>query len=93
MNSFLGGAFDYSGGVPDYGDVGAGYTGDYFNTSTGVGDIGKAILSGLSSLRSTQSSAPSYGARPTSYSDQTRSTMNNMLAQAIQAFRSPEALI
>jgi hypothetical protein len=93
MDSFLGGAFDYIAGAPDYGDVGLGYTGDYFSGDTGVGDIGQAILSGLSGFRSSQQPTPMYGARPTTYADQTRSTMNNMLAQAIQAFRSPEALI
>jgi len=93
MNSFLGGGLAYGSDIPSYGDVGSAYTGDYFSNGFDVSDIGQALLKGLSSAESFNTSEPTYYRRPTSYADETRSTMNNMLARAISAFGTPKAVI
>jgi hypothetical protein len=93
MNSFLGGGLDYGSDIPSYGDVGANYTGDYFNNGFGVSDLSQALLKGLSGIGGSSVDESIYYRRPTSYADETRSTMNNMLTRAIQAFGAPKAVI
>lgn len=90
MDSFLGGIADFGAGVPSYGDIGPDYTNDFFGTDFDIENLGRSLLSGLMSSQR-GSSFSSRG--PISYSDQTRSTMNDMLAQAIQAFEAPSSVI
>lgn len=89
MDSFLGGITNFGSNVPSYGDVGSGYGGGFFDDGLTIEDFGRSLLGGLGSPRGIGDDL----GRPRSYSDQTRSTMNSMLAQAIEAFGTPTSVI
>ena len=101
MDSFLGGIGSFSGSVPSYGDIGPGYTGDFFGGSSptaGIGSsllqgLGRGVLGGLSSLGDSSTGSPSSGGRSGSYVDQTRNDMNSLLALAMRSFGTPESVI
>jgi len=99
VNSFLGGAVGFGADTPSYGDVGPGYTGDFFNTSAGnqggigssiLGGLGRGVLSGLSGL--TGETSPSYS-RGGPYTNQTKNDMQNLLALAFRSFETPRSTI
>jgi hypothetical protein len=98
VDPFFGG---FSGSVPSYGDIGPGYTGDFFNAPSPTANIGssilqglgRGILGGLSGLgRDSTGSQPGYS-RSGSYADQTRDNMNSLLALALRSFETPESVI
>lgn len=105
MNSFLGGASGFGSSVPDYGSVGAGYTGDFFGGSSsggGLGDIGSSILQGLgrgilggleTGLSGPQSASGPSASRGLSYTDRTKDNMNSLLALALRSFETPRSVI
>jgi hypothetical protein len=49
VDSFLGGAAGFGSSIPSYGDIGAGYSGDFFGggSAGGGGGIGSTLLQGL----------------------------------------------
>lgn len=99
VNSFLGGAAGFGPVVPDYGDVGAGYTGDYFEGPSSGGGIGDSVLQGLSRglLGSLDGGGSSRGnsssPRGGAYTDQAKSNMRELLAMALSSFQAPKSLI
>lgn len=92
---------NFGGSVPSYGDVGPGYTGDFFggsSPSAGIGSsllqgLGRGVLSGLSGLGNSSTGSQSSAGRSGSYVDQTRNDMNSLLALAMRSFGTPESII
>lgn len=99
MDSFLGGGLNFGSDIPSYGDVGPGYTGDFFDTgSSGGGGIGSAILGGLGrgilgSLTGGGSSSRSRSSDRVSYTDQTKGNIRDLLALAMRSFAPPQSLV
>jgi len=101
VDSFLGGIGNFGGSVPSYGDIGPGYTGDFFggsSPSAGIGSsllqgLGRGVLSGLSGLGDSSTGSRSSAGRSGSYVDQTRNDMNSLLALAMRSFGTPESII
>jgi hypothetical protein len=92
---------NFGGSVPSYGDIGPGYTGDFFggsSPSAGIGSsllqgLGRGVLSGLSGLGNSSTGSRSSAGRSGSYVDQTRNDMNSLLALAMRSFGTPESII
>lgn len=98
MDSFLGGAAGFGSSVPDYGSVGAGYTGDFFSGPESGGGLGSAVLEGLGrgilgSLGGGSSRSGAGYRDRVSYTDRTRGDIQNLLAMALRSFETPESLI
>ena len=99
MDSFLGGAAGFGPSVPSYGDIGSGYTGDYFGgSSSGGGGIGSSILEGLGrGALGALSGSPSSGSpgypQGGFYGNQARNDMQNLMAMAIRSFGEPRSVI
>lgn len=101
MDSFLGGGLNFGGSVPSYGDVGGGYTGDFFTGSGGssgggigsavLGGIGKGLLGGVTDLLSPQSSSGS--SQRSSYVGQAQDRMRDLLALALSSFDTPKSTV
>ncbi len=104
MDSFLGGAVNFGSSVPTYGDIGSGYSGDFFGGSspnTGMG-IGSSILQGLGrgalgSLTggfggASVGGAPGYS-QGGPYTNQTRNDIQNLMALAFKSFTDPKSTI
>ena len=101
MDSFLLGTSNYGSSIPSYGDIGPSYTGDFFGGPSSGGGLGSSILrsvgqsalQGLGNLGAGSDEASiGYSSRP-SYADQTRKTMNDLIALAMRSFEVPESLI
>jgi len=101
VDSFLVGTSNYGSSVPSYGDIGPGYTGDFFggpSSGGGLGSsilksVGQGVLQGLGNLGA-GSNEPSIGySSGPSYADQTQKTMNDLIALAMRSFEAPESLI
>ena len=92
---------NFGGSAPSYGDIGPGYTGDFFggsSPSAGIGSsllqgLGRGVLGGLSGLGDSSTGARSSTGRSGSYVDQTRNDMNSLLALAMRSFGTPESVI
>ena len=99
MDSFLGGAAGFGPNVPSYGDVGSGYTGDYFGgSSSGGGGIGSSILEGLGrgalgALSGSPGSSSPGSPQGGPYASQARNDIQNLLAMAIRSFGEPKSVI
>lgn len=98
MDSFLGGAVGFGSDVPSYGDVGSGYTGDFFGGSSSGGGIGSSLIQGLGrgllgGLTGSSPSTSSVYPQRNSYTDQARNDMQNLLAMAFRSFETPRSTI
>jgi len=98
VDSFLGGAVGFGPNIPSYGDVGSGYSGDFFggsNVGGGIGSsliqgLGRGILGGLTGGSPNPSSGyPQQGP----YTNQARNDMQNLLAMAFRSFETPQSTI
>lgn len=99
VDSFLGGAAGFGSNVPSYGDVGSGYTGDFFGgSSSGGSGVGSSLLQGLGRgiLGSLTGDSP-RGDFSTSqrgpYANQAQNDMRNLLALAMRSFETPRSVI
>ena len=100
MDSFLGGAVGFGSDIPNYGDVGSGYSGDFFggNSAGGGSGIGSSLLQGLGrgilgGLTGDSNRGSSGASRQGPYMSQARDDMQNLLALAMRSFETPRSLI
>ena len=98
MDSFLGGAAGFGPNVPGYGDIGSGYTGDFFGGSDTSGGIGGSLLEGLGrgllgGLTGGSARADSGTSQRGPYTNQAQNDMRNLLALAMRSFETPRSVI
>jgi len=100
VDSFLGGAAGFGSSIPSYGDIGAGYSGDFFGggSAGGGGGIGSTLLEGLGrgilgGLTGGSSPASSGSSRQGPYANQARNDMQSLLALAMRSFETPQSVI
>ena len=100
MDSLLGGAAGFGSSIPSYGDIGAGYSGDFFGggSAGGGGGIGSTLLEGLGrgilgGLTGGSSPASSGSSRQGPYANQARNDMQSLLALAMRSFETPQSVI
>ena len=104
VDSLLGGAAGFGSSIPSYGDIGAGYSGDFFGGGSaggggGIGStllegLGRGILGGLTGGLTGGSNPASYGSpRQGPHTNQTQNDMQSLLALAMRSFETPRSLV